>query len=78
MGLLGGLTMNLVDHFGEADGKLTIKPISQFHFRLLNLFRRPLPGQNYRVRRSSGALELWQLLKIDESTGRMVMGRVAF
>ncbi|MBY0552396.1 MAG: hypothetical protein K2W95_34265 [Candidatus Obscuribacterales bacterium] len=70
--------MNLIDQFGEASEKLKIKLISQVHFRLLNFCRRPLPGRRYRVRRSNGALEMWQLLKIDESTGLLIMGRVAF
>lgn len=66
--------MGLRDQIGEAGETLTIKLISQVHFRLFNIFRRPVPGQCYRVRRSNGCLELWQLLKIDEATGRLVMG----
>lgn len=65
--------MNL-QQFGEVSGTLTIKLVSQAHFRMFNLFSRPIPGRHYRVRRSNGKLELWQLLNIDEATGRLVMG----
>lgn len=69
--------MRLIDQLEAISETLTIKVISQVHFRLFNLFSKPVPGRCYRVRRSDGCMELWQLLSIDSSTGRLVMAQIS-
>ncbi|MBY0551488.1 MAG: hypothetical protein K2W95_29675 [Candidatus Obscuribacterales bacterium] len=69
--------MNLNNQSGGTSEVLTLKVISQVHFRLFNLFAKAVPGRCYRVRRSDGCVELWQLLSIDASTGRLVMAQTA-
>lgn len=68
--------MKLIE-LGSTSETLTIKVISQVDFRLFNLFSKPVPGRCYRVRRSDGCVELWQLLSIDSSTGRLVMAHTS-